>query len=223
MNSVLKAVLFDLDGTFADTAPDLAYALNQTLIAWDQEPLAYEAIRPVVSHGGIALIRRGFGMEPEEEGFEERRQYLLDVYTRNICRETRLFTGMSELLEHLESRMIPWGIVTNKPAWLTDPLMLELQLTDRAACIVSGDTCEKNKPHPMPLLHASDQMDLAPRHCLYVGDAERDIQAGRSAGMKTATALWGYLEEIDDPSAWQADWDIKTPTEILGLLQQTTV
>ena len=135
-----QAVLFDLDGTLADTAPDLAYALNRTLRHYGHAEMPYEDIRPVVSHGGIALIRLGFDMQPDQPGFEERRQYLLQIYLENLCRETRLFDGMDTVLAHLESNAIAWGIVTNKPAWLTDPLLAQMGIDKRTPAIVSGDT-----------------------------------------------------------------------------------
>jgi len=218
MTKDIHAVLFDLDGTLADTAPDLAHALNRTLEHFGRSTLPFEEIRPVVSHGGIALIRRGFGMEPEDEGFEERRLHLLDVYLDNICTHTRLFPGMEEVLEQLCLRNMPWGIVTNKPAWLTAPLMQALPMPCEAQVIISGDTLPQRKPHPAPLLHAAERLDTDPAHCLYVGDAERDIEAGRAAGMTTACALFGYLQEEDRPEQWQADLQIHTPRDLLPLL-----
>ena len=217
MNTI-RAVLFDLDGTLADTAPDLAFALNETLEAFGREPLPFEAIRPVVSHGGIALIRLGFGMEPDQPGFEERRQHLLKVYLENICRETRLFPGMERVLEGLAERCIPWGIVTNKPAWLTDPLLKYLPLPVPPACAVSGDTCPERKPHPMPLLHACALIGADPDASLYVGDAERDMEAGKAAQMTTVCALFGYLLPDDNPRQWPADHYIETPPALLDLL-----
>jgi 2-phosphoglycolate phosphatase len=214
----IRALLFDLDGTFADTAPDLAYALNETLAAFDRHPLAYEQIRPAVSHGGVALIRLGFDMQPEDQGFEERRQYLLQIYESNICRETKLFDGIQTLIEKAERRQLPWGIITNKPAWLTDPLVQAMGLSERAGCIISGDTCKHNKPHPQPLLHAADLINIEPKHCVYIGDARRDIEAGKAAGMFTAAALYGYIETQDPPSTWDADWQIETPQDLLRLI-----
>ncbi|WP_456372519.1 phosphoglycolate phosphatase [Thiolapillus sp.] len=218
MTRRFHAVLFDLDGTLADTAPDLAHALNRTLEHFGRPTLPFEEIRPVVSHGGIALIRRGFGMQPEEEGFEERRLFLLDVYLKNICTHTRLFPGMDTVLEQLCAIAIPWGIVTNKPAWLTDPLMAALPMPCGTQVVISGDTLPQRKPHPAPLLHAAEKLNVDPEHCLYVGDAQRDIQAGRSAGMATACALFGYLQEQDRPDQWQADYSLHKPEDILGLL-----
>ncbi|MEJ2308042.1 MAG: HAD-IA family hydrolase [Gammaproteobacteria bacterium] len=215
----IRGLLFDLDGTFADTAPDLAFALNETLRAYGQRQLPYERIRPVVSHGGIALIRLGFGMESGDEGFEERRQFLLDVYKDNLFRHTTLFDGIAELLDNLDRRAIPWGIVTNKPAWLTDPLMQAMRFTERTDCIVSGDTCEHSKPHPQPMLHAAGLIEAAPGKCLYLGDARRDIEAGKAAGMMTAAAAYGYIEPHDPAESWNADWLIAHPLELLPLLQ----
>jgi phosphoglycolate phosphatase len=215
----IHALLFDLDGTFADTAPDLAYALNETLTAFGNEILPYHSIRPVVSHGGVALIKLGFNMQPEDDGFEERRQHLLNIYKENICKHTVLFDGIAELIECAERQSSPWGIVTNKPSWLTDPLMAAMQLTNRAACIVSGDTCEYNKPHPQPMLHAAELIKTRPEHCLYLGDARRDIEAGAAAGMVTAAATYGYIEAHDPPEQWSADMLIKHPAQLQPLLQ----
>ncbi len=213
-----SAVLFDLDGTLADTAPDLADALNATLRAYGLDPLPFEAIRPHVSHGGIALVRLGFGMAPDEPGFEERRQYLLEHYRANICRRTHPFPGMEEVIKVLATRGIPWGVVTNKPSWLTEPLLHQLPLPATPGCVVSGDTCPERKPHPMPLLHACETLACDPTTTLYVGDAERDIQAGRAAGMVTVCALFGYLGADDQPRRWPADHFIKHPKELLQLM-----
>jgi len=218
VNGRPASVLFDLDGTLADTAPDLAGALNETLRHYGQNALPYEHIRPVVSHGGIALTRLGFGMEPEQEGFEERRQFLLQRYAKNLCRETRLFDGMDSVLDRLERHRIPWGIVTNKPAWLTDPLIRLMRLDHRAACVVSGDTCKRRKPHPDPILFACRQIDVDPMASWYVGDAGRDMEAGRAAGCFAIGALFGYLHPDDPPDGWQMDASIDHPHGLLPLL-----
>ncbi|MET0087290.1 MAG: HAD-IA family hydrolase [Sedimenticola sp.] len=211
----IRVVLFDLDGTFADTAPDLAFALNQTLIRHGRQPLPDAVIRPHVSHGGKALIRLGFGIEPEHPDFEIYRKDLLEIYRNNIHRETALFPGMDDVLNTLERHGIAWGIVTNKPSWLTDPLMQSMGLDDRAACIVSGDTTSNSKPHPEPILHACRIAGGEAAECLYIGDAERDIEAGRVAGTATLTALFGYIGEDDNPDNWGADGSVATPVEIL--------
>lgn len=217
----IRLVLFDLDGTFADTAPDLAYALNCTLERHGRAPLPFDQIRPHVSHGGIALVRAGFGIDQDDPGFEQYRQDLLSIYKGNINRETRLFPGMAEVLGGLESRQLPWGIVTNKPDWLTDPLMEAMGLAQRAACIISGNTTAHSKPHPEPILYACRSLDCPPEACLYVGDAERDIEAGRRAGTATLTALFGYLDDGDTPEQWGADGEVNHPIEILTQLGLT--
>lgn len=216
---VINGVFFDLDGTLADTAPDLAFALNETLRINDKTQLPFEKIRPVVSHGGRALIELGFGFGPEAEEFEKVRQQLLDIYLENIARHTQLFPGMTELLEEIERRNIAWGVVTNKPGWLTEPLMAALELNRRAVSIVSGDTTSKSKPHPEPLFYACEQAGLNPQECIYVGDAERDIEAGRAAGMRTVAALFGYIQEQDVPEQWLADEYINHPSELIRLLE----
>ncbi len=213
------AVLFDLDGTLADTGPDLAFALNETLRHYGREPLAYARIRPVVSHGGVALIELGFGLRPDDPGFAERRAHLLKVYADNLLRETALFPGMDEVLTTLESHATPWGIVTNKPAWLTDPLIDAMALSERAACVISGDTCANRKPHPEPILQACEQVRCAPDATWYVGDAGRDMQAGRAAGCITVAALYGYLHPDDPPAAWPSDLSIAHPRDLLDLLR----
>ena len=215
---MIKAVLFDLDGTFADTAPDLAAALNQVLVEEGLPPLPFETIRPVVSHGGIALIRLGFKISPEHTDFNRLKQRLLSIYQDNISNLTRVFDGISELLDVLENKQIAWGIVTNKPAWLTDPLMQALGFTERAATIVSGDTTSKSKPDPEPLYYACQEIACAPEECIYIGDAERDIIAGNAAGMITLTALFGYIEQNDEPESWGADAMIEHPREVLLFL-----
>jgi phosphoglycolate phosphatase len=217
--ATVRLVLFDLDGTFADTAPDMAYALNQTLELHGYQPLPLEIIRPHVSHGGIALIRLGFKLEPEHPEFPGLRQQFLDFYRSNLTRGTRLFPGIEELIEQLETREIAWGIVTNKPGWLTDPLMEQLQIRPQPVCIVSGDTTAKAKPHPEPIFHACDLAGTQPGNTLYVGDAERDIIAGNSAGTRTLTALFGYIGENDRPHQWQADGVISHPLQILEWLE----
>lgn len=214
------AVLFDLDGTLADTGPDLAYALNRTLEHFAASVLPYERIRPYVSHGAMALVRLGFGLDPDHPEFEPRRQHLLRVYADNLCRETGLFPGMAEVLSDLERRGIPWGIVTNKPAWLTDPLIRAMQLDRRAACVVSGDTCSQRKPHPEPILHACGLVGSTPRHTWYVGDAGRDMQAGRAAGCVAIAALYGYIHPDDPPADWPSDLSIDRPDQLSGLLQR---
>lgn len=215
VSAMIRTVFFDLDGTLADTAPDLAFALNEVLVEQGQAPLPFERIRPVVSHGAIALVRLGFGIGPEDGRFAALRQRLIDIYRDNLTRRTRLFPGMAELLAAIEARGMRWGVVTNKPAALTEPLMEQLGLSTRAAAIVSGDTLPVRKPAPAPMLLACERARSHPAHCVYVGDAERDVQAGRNAGMATLVALFGYLGDQDRPEEWGADGMIAHPGEVL--------
>jgi 2-phosphoglycolate phosphatase len=214
----LRAVLFDLDGTLADTAPDLADALNKVLAEESQPPVPFHLIRPQVSHGATALIRLGFGIEPDQPKFGVLRERLLQHYAADVCRATRVFPGIPQLLAQLAARGIQWGIVTNKPAFLTDPLVQRLGLIQAPACVVSGDTTKNRKPHPEPLLHACAVARVTPAECVYVGDAERDIRAGRDAGMETLVALFGYIGENETPSTWGADAMVHEPLEILDWL-----
>lgn len=214
-NNGLRTVLFDLDGTLADTAPDLAFALNAVRQEQGHPLLPFETIRPVVSHGGTALIRLGFNIEPGTAAFETLRLRLLDIYREHLAQHTQLFPGMAELLGAIEQRGMNWGIVTNKPAWLTDPLLEQLGLYTRAACVVSGDTVAERKPHPAPMLHACQLAGSEAQQCLYLGDAARDIEAGKRAGMKTLVALFGYIGEDEQPANWGADGMIAHPAELL--------
>lgn len=215
---MIRTVLFDLDGTLADTAPDLAYALN-TLLAEHHKPLLpYPAIRPVASNGAAALIELGFGVARTDPHFPPLRARFLEIYRAHLTRETRLFPGMAELLDAIAARGLNWGIVTNKPAFLTEPLVDQLGLREDLACVVSGDTTANAKPHPEPLLHACKLAGSRPHECLYVGDAARDIEAGRAAGMKTLVALFGYIGAQDQPDTWGADGLIRTPGDTLDWL-----
>jgi phosphoglycolate phosphatase len=218
----IRTILFDLDGTLADTAPDLAFALNTVLVEQHRTALDYAAIRPVVSHGGKALIRLGFGIDEQDAHFESLRQRLLQVYRDNLVRHTTLFPGMDELLDAIETRRMNWGVVTNKPGWLTLPLLEQLDVATRATCIVSGDTLTNRKPHPEPMLYACRQAGSLPHQCLYVGDARRDIEAGRNAGMKTLVALFGYIGAHEQPAEWGANGMIEHPLQILDWLKSAS-
>ncbi len=214
----VKAVLFDLDGTFADTAPDLAAALNHTRASRNLPPLTLDAIRPQASHGSRGLLRLGFGIEPDAPDYDALRDIFLDYYARNICVHTRLFPGMAELLDELERRGIRWGIVTNKPHRYTVPLMQALGYASRAACLISGDTCAHAKPHPEPLLHACKLAGAAPADCLYLGDDLRDMQAANAAGMRGIIASYGYVGSDASIENWQAHGSVDKPTELLAYL-----
>ena len=211
-------VLFDLDGTFADTAPDMARAINRLLAIYGGAPLPFERIRPHVSHGAKAMIRLGFGLGPEDAGYERLRQQFLDLYAEDLARATVPFPGVLDLVTELEHQGIPWGIVTNKPGWLTDPLMAALGVDARAHCVVSGDTAARPKPHPDPILLACTRIGRAPPDCWYLGDAERDVAAGRAAGTGTLVALFGYLGTGEDPAIWGADGMIAAPLDLLDWL-----
>lgn len=212
---MIRTILFDLDGTLADTAPDLAAALNVVRVKHGLAPLPFETIRPHVSHGSIALVRIGFGEPEQVPDFDIYRQELLDAYQANIANETCLFDGMLDVLAHIEAQNMNWGVVTNKPAYLTLPLMEALGLHKRAACIVSGDTIAERKPHPAPMLHACHLAGSEAEECVYIGDAERDIEAGRRAGMQTLVALFGYIGEDEQPEHWGASGMIHKPVDII--------
>ncbi len=213
----IRTVLFDLDGTLADTAPDLAQTLNTLLAEEGRTALPYAVIRPEVSHGAAALLRLGFG-DVDAGELERLRARFLALYADNLVRHTRLFPGMEELLAELKRHGLNWGIVTNKPAFLTEPLVAQLKLAHPPACTVSGDTTNNRKPHPEPMLLACTQAGSQPSQCLYVGDAERDIEAGRRAGMKTLVALFGYISKDETPQNWGADGLIRAPRDILDWL-----
>jgi len=212
------AVLFDLDGTFADTAPDLGAALNHVLKLHNLPPLPLEITRLQASHGSAGLIKLGFNVEPDSAKFPALRDAFLAHYSANICIHTTLFPGMAALIDTLEQRGLPWGIVTNKPHRFTMPLMQALGYAGRAACMVSGDTCAHAKPHPEPLLYAAKIMGIAPQNCVYLGDDKRDIEAGRAAGMKSLIALFGYIDPKADLKAWQADASITSPLDLIAHL-----
>lgn len=214
-----RCLLLDLDGTLVDTAPDMTAALNALRRENGLPELDPAIVRPHVSHGARALIRLGFGLLEDDPRFDPLRGRFLEIYAECLALESRLFPGMDAVLDEVESRGLRWGVVTNKPARFTQPLLAAIGLEPRAACIVSGDTTPRNKPHPDPLLHAARQVAVAPAACLYVGDAERDIEAGRRAGMRTLVACFGYLAAGDRPGEWMADALIAHPTEILGWLE----
>ena len=215
---MIKAVLFDLDGTFADTAPDLAAALNHARATRGLPPLPLEIIRSQASHGSRGLLRLGFGIEPDAPGYDALRDIFLEYYERNICVHTRLFPGMAELVAGLEQRGIKWGIVTNKPHRYTLPLMQALGYAERAACLVSGDTCAQSKPHPAPMLKACELIGVAPAHCLYLGDDLRDMQAANAAGMAGIIANYGYVNGDASIENWQAHGSVGNPTELIRFL-----
>ena len=214
MSFATKAVFFDLDGTFADTAPDLTYALNVMRAARGLPPCSIEATRPVTSTGGRGMLRVGFGMTPEHPDYVKMRAEFIDIYAQHLCRETVLFPGTHELLDALEARGMRWGIVTNKAEALAKPLIEGLKLAERCACVVGGDTAPRMKPHPDPLYAAARRLEVASDACVYVGDDARDVQAGHAAGMRTIAVRYGYLNG-GDPDAWGADAVVDCPQDVL--------
>ena len=214
---MIKAVLFDLDGTLADTAPDLGYAINHMRVARGLPQLPLAATRPVTSLGARGLLDVGLDLTPEHPDYEVLREEFLALYADNLCRETRLFPDVTELLAELERRSLPWGVVTNKPERFTLPLLELLGVRNRAACVIGGDTTGKLKPDPAPLLAASERIGIPPQHCIYLGDDRRDMEAGRAAGMTVVVAKFGYLNG-NDPETWAADGMIDKPLELLQYL-----
>ena len=212
-----EAVLFDLDGTLADTAPDLGGALNQLMLEQGRSPLPMEKLRPHVSSGARGMIGAGLGITPADPGYLELQQRFLAIYQESLCIGTQLFAGMAQHLDELEGRGIPWGIVTNKSQRFAIPLMEGLGLRQRSACIVCGDSAQRAKPHGHPMQLASAVMGIATSHCIYVGDDERDVLSVRAAGMKTIIAAWGYLGDGKPPSTWGADGIAAAPQDILGI------
>ena len=212
-----QAVLFDLDGTLLDTADDLGAALNAVLAAEQRPLVAAEFYTPLASHGSAGLLRFAFGDQFEQRK-DELRQAFLNYYADNVVVHTRLFAGVDELLQGLSDRGIHAGIVTNKPHALTQLVLPYFPQLQQLPVIVSGDTLNVAKPHPQPLLHAAELLRVAPSQCWYVGDAERDIQAGNAAGMRTILARYGYIHANDQPDQWGAHADIARPQQLLALL-----
>ena len=213
-----EAILFDLDGTLADTAPDLAAALNKLRASRGLQPAPYESLRPYASAGARGLIGAGLGLGPDAEEYEALRVAFLDNYAASIAVHSRLFDGVPALLDALNGAGIGWGIVTNKAMRFTDPLVPLIGL-GHAGCVVSGDTTPHAKPHPAPLLEAAKRLGISPASCWYVGDDMRDIQAGRAAGMVTVAAAWGYCGS-DGPAEWNAHAIASSPLELLELIPQ---
>jgi N-acetyl-D-muramate 6-phosphate phosphatase len=210
-------ILFDLDGTLIDTAPDLAYALNLQRARHGLPDLNDSLIRPYASHGARGLLKIGFNLTPEDKDFLPMREEYLALYQEVFDRSPQLFAGMRDVIDQLNRQKILWGVVTNKHRRFSEPLIRALHLNDQMACLVCGDDVERPKPAPDSLLKACQQTKQKPNSTLYVGDAQRDIEAGRAANMTTVVALYGYLDEHDSPEAWGADFSIHSPLELLDL------
>jgi len=214
----IQAVLFDLDGTLIDSAPDLAGAANDLRAAHGLPALPYASLRPMVGAGAKGMLGAAFDVGPQHERFAELRDDFLRRYELRMTRETRVFEAVLPMLDALDARQYPWGIVTNKASRFTDPLVRSLALHGRAATVIAGDTAAHAKPHPAPLLEAARRMNLEPSRCAYVGDDLRDVQAGRAAGMTTVVAAWGYLGAGEPIDTWGAHCIAYRPADLLNLL-----
>jgi len=220
----MTVVLFDLDGTLVDTAHDLGLALNMQRKRYGKPALPHDAIWPIASHGSRGLLALGFDMTPQDANFETMKHEYLDLYESVFTNNPTLLSGIVELLDTLDAKGIQWGIVTNKPRRFSVDLIKAVKLGhtnlyQRAGCLLCGDDAAQAKPAPDTLLMACREMNVLPSECIYVGDAERDVQAGKAAGMKTIVALFGYIAETDKPAEWGADYLIKQPLEVLALIE----
>ena len=212
-----NAVLFDLDGTLVDTAPDMVAVLQSLQVDNTVEPVSYEIGRSYVSNGALGLLRLGFPAADDEQ-IETLRPEFLDRYAARIADSSNVFPGLDTLIDQLDATSLPWGVVTNKPGFLTEPLMLALQLSSRVACCVSGDTLPQRKPDPAPLHHACELAGIDAETTLYVGDSSRDIAAGRAAGMGTVAAAYGYITPDDSADSWGADVITESTEELAQIV-----
>lgn len=211
----IEAILVDLDGTLVDTAPDLVAVLNKLLMDRGRPPVPYAIARNEVSNGALGLLQLGFPQRSGDAELEPLRLEFLEVYTRDVCINSRLFNELDSILSELHELSTPWGIVTNKPHAMTAPLLEALDLPYPPGCVVSGDRLPQRKPHPAPLRLGADELGIDAERCVYVGDARRDIDAGRAAGMMTIAAAYGYIRAGDDPAQWGASALIRRPGELL--------
>ncbi len=218
VDRTIRALLFDLDGTLIDSAPDLAGAANDMRVARGLEPWPLAHLRPMVGAGARGMIGRAFDVTPQDDAFAALRDEFLQRYEARMTRETRAFDAVRDVTDALSQRRIAWGIVTNKAARFAEPLVAALGLLSPGAVLVCGDTTPHSKPHPEPLLEAARRLDVAARDCAYVGDDLRDVQAGRAAGMTTVVVRWGYHGLGEPIDAWGADLTVESPHELLQLL-----
>lgn len=216
--TAIKAVLFDLDGTLLDTAPDLIAACNTLLAEHHLPQVADEVLKPLISIGSKPLIQAIFNINDNDSRLNTLRQRFFSLYQQSIAEKTTLFPGMDTVLTYLETQQIPWGIVTNKLTQHTLPLLQALSLAKRASCVICGDTLSTAKPDPQPILHACALLEISPKDCLYIGDAKSDVIASKAAGTHSLVALYGYIGITENPAHWQADGYIKNPTDILTWL-----
>lgn len=218
MNNKIAGVLFDLDGTLLDTANDLGAALNYVLKKYGLAQVSRERYRPVASDGALGLLKLGFAEKLADYNYEQLRSEFLAYYQENIAVHTCLYSGVAELLSTLNDRKIPWGVVTNKPEGLTKQLLPNFPEFEQCLSLIGGDSLANRKPHPEPIIKACEEIAVASEHCLYVGDALRDIEAGNSAKSTTVVAKWGYILANEDCKVWQADHHAESPLDILTLL-----
>lgn len=221
MNSI-SAVLFDLDGTLLDTVPDLVYALNQIRLAESLPEIAVSEIRPIANLGSKAMVKTAFGIEETDPRFPAMRENFLNLYEKHLADSTQFFPNVENVLAHLESNHIPWGIVTNKLTRHALPLLKALQLDHRPACVICGDTLTTFKPDPGPIRYACELLNKLPGDCIYVGDAATDVTASKAAGLKSVVALYGYIHASEDPYSWKADAYIQDPIELIEWISKAT-
>lgn len=218
LTNSIKAVLFDLDGTLIDSAPDLGAAADQMRVVRGMPSLPLDLYRPLAGSGARGMLKIAFGMSPDDEAFADMREEFFQNYERRMTQDTTIFAGVPQLLDDLVKRQLHWGVVTNKSRRFTEPLTSQMPLFATAGAIVSGDTTPHSKPHPAPLLEAARRIGVEPEACVYVGDDERDMLAGKAAGMLTVAAVYGYLGEKQSVEHWQADAVIASPFELLNWL-----
>ncbi|WP_312462025.1 phosphoglycolate phosphatase [Comamonas sp.] len=219
MQRSIRAILFDLDGTLIDSAPDLGAAADQMRVARGLPSLPMADYRPFAGSGARGMLRVAFGMQPEDAEFSTMREEFFQNYERRMTQDTTVFDGVSDMLASIVARQLHWGVVTNKSKRFTEPLSRQMALFASAGAVVSGDTTPHAKPHPEPLLEAARRIGVAPQDCVYVGDDERDIIAGKAAGMHTVAAVYGYLGEKQSVAHWEADDVINSPHELLKRLK----
>ena len=215
----IQAILFDLDGTLIDSAPDLGAAADQMRVARGMPSLPIDLYRPLAGSGARGMLHIAFGMTPEDDAFADMREEFFQIYEKRMTQDTTIFDGVPELLTGIVARKLQWGVVTNKSKRFTDPLAAQMSLFATAGAVVSGDTTPHAKPHPEPLLEAARRIGVPPQACVYVGDDERDIIAGKAAGMYTVAAVYGYLGEKQSVEQWNADDVIESPHELLKRLK----
>lgn len=216
----IQGVLFDLDGTLLDTAPDLAKALNSVLTTQGVTPLKLSDIRPAISTGVAGLLKLGLNINEQDPAFSILRQQFIDYYAQHICVDTHLFPDVETLINYLQENKWSWGIVTNKSTTLTMQLIKHFPSLSNAKCIITGDTLKYSKPHPQPLLHACQYIECLPENCVYIGDAKRDIEAANAAGMYSLIALYGYINNKEDVTKWNANAKISSPLDIIEYLKK---